>query len=387
MKQAFEAACRHNNVDKFCLQKYNFGSKRPKWTILSQRYSYCLAAKTDPALTNTLKLLDPDLSRRCHQKMQFRLQHYILLTILWISHFSHTVSWSSMIKPFSNMPLKKNQMKRIVASTVGIFFEMSNIIILPSSSSSSSGSAVVVLDAEAESLYRKARQVENEGDFILAQSLYEQIVISYPEYTVAWSDLGNVLTTRGNLDQALLCYKKALSLKPDRENLSLILLNKAAIEQGLNKADDALRDLEIAERVSGTSSVLTANKAVVLSNLGQWRESCALFEQIISTADRNALPWWLRYSMALLETGRGMESLAFFQRTFNRFPDETEIKAFAVALYTSLGTKNEALRYWDKISDVEKEQYKNVDAFVVGKLHWGPTAVDSFKVFLKTLPS
>jgi hypothetical protein len=26
---------------------------------------------------------------------------------------------------------------------------------------------------------------------------------------------------------------------------------------------------------------------------------------VISTADRNALPWWLRYSMALLETNRG----------------------------------------------------------------------------------
>lgn len=318
-----------------------------------------------------------------------------LTVILGMCFLQSTKSWFS--KPVTNGIWSK-QIKRFIYSTVSIFLGP-NILLSNNQGrtddlyhhspiqllSVAQADNRVTLDAEAQSLYRKARQVENEGDFPLAQSFYEQIVISYPELSVAWSDLGNVLTTRGNLDQALLCYKKALSLQPDPQNLSLILLNKAAILQGLGQTKEALRDLETAERTSGPSPVLTANKAVVLSNLGQWSDACSLFEQVISTADRNALPWWLRYSMALLETGRGMESLAFLQRTLNRFPDESEIKAYAAALYTSLGTGAEARRYWDKIPDTEKDQYKNIDSFVIGKLHWGPVAVSSFKSFLKTI--
>jgi hypothetical protein len=48
-----------------------------------------------------------------------------------------------------------------------------------------------------------------------------------------------------------------------------------------------------------------SNKAVVLTKLGRWKDASEVFEKIISSADRYAQPWWLRYSMSLLETGRG----------------------------------------------------------------------------------
>ena len=41
----------------------------------------------------------------------------------------------------------------------------------------------------------------------------------------------------GYIDQALLCYKKSLSLKPPRESLGVILLNKAAIEQAIGNCN------------------------------------------------------------------------------------------------------------------------------------------------------
>ena len=158
----------------------------------------------------------------------------------------------------------------------------------------------------------------------MAQDLYTQVVGAYPNFSPAWADLGNVLTTRGNLNDALLCYKKALSLKPKRENIATILLNKAAIEQATGDSNLALKDLELAERIAGPLPAIITNRAVVLSNTGQWTEANTLFEKVINTADRNALPWWLRYSMSLLECNRGTEAVAFLQRTLNRFPDETE---------------------------------------------------------------
>ena len=51
----------------------------------------------------------------------------------------------------------------------------------------------------------------------------------------------NVLTAKGNLDQALLCYRKALSLKPPKEEVSSVLLNKASIELAIDRTEEAIR--------------------------------------------------------------------------------------------------------------------------------------------------
>jgi len=104
---------------------------------------------------------------------------------------------------------------------------------------------------------------------------------------------------------------------------------------------------------------------------------------VISTADRNALPWWLRYSMSLLEVGRPIEGVAFLQRTINRFPEEAECKAFACALYTSLGQLQEAGRYWKQMLPVDREMYAQA-SFVKEKLLWGDKALTAFNEFLQS---
>ena len=165
----------------------------------------------------------------------------------------------------------------------------------------------ITIDGEAARIFRKALQCESDGDLAEAQDFFQQVVEVEPDYIYAWSNLGNVLTSRGNLEQALLCYKKAISLYPPREALSAIVLNKASIEMAIGKTDEAIKDLDAAERLAGPQPSILTTKAVALTNEGRWADASTIFEKVISTADRNALPWWLRYSMALLETNRGEE--------------------------------------------------------------------------------
>ena len=165
---------------------------------------------------------------------------------------------------------------------------------------------LITIDGEAARIFRKALQCESDGDLIEAQNFFQQVVEVEPDYIYAWSNLGNVLTSRGNLNEALLCYKKAISLYPPREALSAIVLNKASIEMAIGQTDAAIKDLDAAERLAGPQPSILTTKAVALTNDGRWSDASTIFEKVISTADRNALPWWLRYSMALLETDRGI---------------------------------------------------------------------------------
>ena len=283
-------------------------------------------------------------------------------------------------------------------------------------------SGKLTVDGEASRIFLKARQCESDGDFQVAQQFYEQVIEAEPDFIYAWSNLGNVLTSEGNLKEAILCYKKALSLNPPKDTKAIILLNKASIEMSDGDNANSLRDIEIAEKLVGPEQTIMTNKAVVYSNLGRWQEACILFEkvwftltdyglehfsssclhppQVISSADRNALPWWLRYSMSLLESSRGAEAVAYLQRTLNRYPSEPECIAFAAALYQTLGiisllsvvdlsnvdtvrtgSPQESEAYWGRLSAEEQQQYSS-ESFVADKLHWGAKAVRGLGTFL-----
>jgi tetratricopeptide (TPR) repeat protein len=237
---------------------------------------------------------------------------------------------------------------------------------------------------EARRLFTKARQCESDGDFVAAQEFYEEVVQVEPDFIYAWANLANVLVQRGNLEQGLLCYKKALSLRPPAgEQLSTILLNTATTEASLGNNVAAVRDMELAEKVSGPTTNIVTNKAVLLTQQNKWQEGCDTFERVFKTSEKDALPWWLRYSMALLETNRALEAVAYMQRVLQRYPYEAECKAFATALYEALGSRQEAARYWEQMSDTEKVMYTD-PVFLSDKLKWGPVATKSLLRYTST---
>jgi len=323
----------------------------------------------------------------------------LLLLLFCLPNKIHVFSWKSASKARASKSQVQGRLASSCLVSFGLFvgvlptpllpFELSRPPIASAAEDKRSETiirGITSVEGEAARIFRKARQIESDSatglsDKKEAQELYEQLVEAEPTFIYAWSNLGNVLVSEGFLDDALLCYKKAISLSPPRDSLGIILLNQASVEMSLGQSKEALRDLMLSERISGPLPAILTNKAVLLSNQGKWDEAAQIFEKVISTADRNALPWWLRYSQSLLETGRGIEAVAFLQRTLNRFPEETECKAFAVALYSSLGTKIEGQRYWLQMSPEEREMYSK-DGFVKDKLLWGPKSISSFRLFL-----
>lgn len=228
---------------------------------------------------------------------------------------------------------------------------------------------------------KKGQQLESSGNLLAAQQIYEEIVQAEPSVPSGWGSLGNVLTAEGNLPQALLCYKKAVRLNPPRDELSILLVNEGVVEMNLGDNNQALENLQLAIKVGGESRNARVNEAVALSRLHRFREATAIFDKLMDTADRYALPWWLRYSMALAETSRSAESIAILQRVLNRYPNEDEVNAFAAAVYSSTGARQEAKRYWEKLSSTAQQQYSQA-SFLTDSLYWGPTSIQGLQSFL-----
>lgn len=291
----------------------------------------------------------------------------------------HRGSTGSVHKPLLALPLSGGRLAGWVVSA-GLLSGMP----MPVPSVLAATQGLTMLEStEAQRIFSKARQCESDGNFKAAQGFYEQVVEAEPNFIYAWANLANALVSQGNLDQALLCYKKAITLQPPRDQLGLIVLNRASVEMSLNMNEAAIRDLAAAEKLSGSTPEIVTTRAVALTNEGDWSAAVALFERIISTSDKDALPWWLRYSESLLETSRGTEAVAFLQRTLNRFPYEDDCKAFAVALYSSLGTKVESQRYWGQMDEATRAKYSE-PAFYTKTLKWGPKTIAGFSSFLSS---
>lgn len=67
---------------------------------------------------------------------------------------------------------------------------------------------------EAILFYNKAIQASNNNDFEEAKKLYQQAINLYPEYFSAHCNLGTIYFSQDNFKQALICFNKALELKP-----------------------------------------------------------------------------------------------------------------------------------------------------------------------------
>ena len=76
-----------------------------------------------------------------------------------------------------------------------------------------------------------------QGDYVLAQELYEKLLMSVPENTLFLGNLGNVYTLLGRLDKAEECFEKALKIEPSLVDTTISLGN---IFLQTGRLDDAL---------------------------------------------------------------------------------------------------------------------------------------------------
>ena len=75
------------------------------------------------------------------------------------------------------------------------------------------------------------------GNYLLAQDIYEKLLIDNPKNTLFLGNLGNIYSDIGKLDKAEACFRKSLAIEPKSFNTSVSLGNLYA---STYKLDDAL---------------------------------------------------------------------------------------------------------------------------------------------------
>ena len=67
---------------------------------------------------------------------------------------------------------------------------------------------------EAQYLYRKARELSEQGQTGMALNYYKQAVVIAPRYSQAYYEMGNCLARLGQYPEAIEKYQRAIHIDP-----------------------------------------------------------------------------------------------------------------------------------------------------------------------------
>lgn len=96
------------------------------------------------------------------------------------------------------------------------------------------------IPVEAQSLYRKAKEMKGRGKFEVAQRYLWEAVLIAPAFVNAFLELGYCCDATGNSAQALVWYDRAILIDPSRTEA---LSGKVLILKKMEREKEKIRSL------------------------------------------------------------------------------------------------------------------------------------------------
>jgi predicted O-linked N-acetylglucosamine transferase (SPINDLY family) len=185
-------------------------------------------------------------------------------------------------------------------------------------------------EADARSMFDRARAFHRAGSLADAQVLYKQILQIFPDHVITLQLLGVSESQSGRHEEADRLLKRALVLDP---RSAVLHSDRGAVLRELKRLDEALASCDQALELDPNFAQAFANRGNVLCDLGRYEEAVASHDQAIALKPDYPEAFSNR-SNALRALSRPNEALASCERAIALRPSYAEaIHNRATALY------------------------------------------------------
>jgi tetratricopeptide (TPR) repeat protein len=192
-----------------------------------------------------------------------------------------------------------------------------------------------------------AGDLDDRQQALLEQGIQEFIAsqLASADRPEAQTNLGNLYTQRGQLQQAEQAYRTAIELNPA---YTPAWVNLADYYRG--REDEAATEKTLRAAIAGMPDVADLHYALGLSLIRQQQAAAAVTElQQAATLNPDSARYIYVYAVALNSTGKPDEALLVLQGAHNRFPNNTDILGALVAFNRDQGNTAAASRYTNKL--------------------------------------
>jgi tetratricopeptide (TPR) repeat protein len=171
--------------------------------------------------------------------------------------------------------------------------------------------------AEAGALAAKEYQA---GNLETVAEIYRLMLAKVPRAAELHNNLGAILQLRERYDEALACYDKAVTLKPDYANA---FYNRGFVLRKLNRVEDALASYEKAIALNPNHTEAHNNRGALLQWLRRYNEARASYDKAIAL-NLNHVEAHNNRGTTLMSLGDVAGAEKMFQRAVELKPDFAE---------------------------------------------------------------
>jgi predicted O-linked N-acetylglucosamine transferase (SPINDLY family) len=139
-------------------------------------------------------------------------------------------------------------------------------------------SAQICVQAEWDTLYRQAQELQQKAELDKAVELYDLLVASAPDRSEPYYKRGNTLNGLGRLEEALADFDRAIMLDPA---YAYAYCNRGSVLEGLGRKEEALASYDRASELDPRDALTHYNRGSVLKDLGRYEDSLASYDAAI----------------------------------------------------------------------------------------------------------
>ena len=229
---------------------------------------------------------------------------------------------------------------------------------------------------DLESLYGRALQASQSGDFVQALPLWDQVLELSPNDAAALSNRGNVRLALGDPDGAIADQTRSIELAPEEPDPHL---NRGTAEESLQDWAAAEADyLWILERDATDASALY-NLGNVRGSTGDWDSARRLYQEAADARpgfamarSSAALAAWQQQDLVWAE--------AELRKLIRRYPLFADARAALSGLLWQGGFSGEAESHWAAAAGLDT-RYRQKD-WLLDVRRWPPQPTQQLMAFL-----
>jgi predicted O-linked N-acetylglucosamine transferase (SPINDLY family) len=196
------------------------------------------------------------------------------------------------------------------------------------------------LDASATASFALALRCAGQGRGQDAIDAYCDAIAKNPHYVDAYINLGTLVLTAGQHDQAAALLRRAIALDPGN---AMAHGNLGKALQDSNQLDDAIAAYRTAIALQPENPISLINLGAAFLEQKSWADAAALTRQALAIAPDSAMAQ-ANLATALLNLGRHDEALAAARAAVALNPQNADILASLGGVMLELGAWHEAAR-------------------------------------------
>jgi tetratricopeptide (TPR) repeat protein len=206
--------------------------------------------------------------------------------------------------------------------------------------------------------FNNAVQLEKEGQYLLALDEYNSVVNENDRFREGYLNLGSLYSRMNRLDDAINCYKKALSLGADH----LIYFNLGSVYYKKGNYKKAIINLDRSRRLKREFPLSTLVMGLSFSRLNNTKAAEICFRDVILISPDNTIAL-TALSIIYFDSGRHKESLVLVDRILVCDPKNQSIRRLRARILFQLNKVNE---FANEIKHIKKssKDFKMFDEFI-----------------------